>query len=107
MKDYNFNNNGWKDDVGSAVVRFLAYITACVPWVAAVIAIAFFLHTLFTEPFGFTCKSLPVDRPTTVPYRKVIPIRVIPMAKPKADVAPVTVELVKPDTDKDQDSNQE
>lgn len=55
----------WKDDLGRAVARFIINVAAMVPMIAAAAALGIFVHSLFSEPFGFTCKSL-VENPPAV-----------------------------------------
>lgn len=60
-----YSDYDWKDDVGRAVARFIFSVAAVVPMIAAAAALGIFVHSLFSEPFGFTCKSL-AENPAAV-----------------------------------------
>lgn len=62
MRDYD-SRYDWKDDIGRAVARFIINVAAMVPMIAAAAALGIFVHGLFSEPFGFTCKSLAENPP--------------------------------------------
>lgn len=66
----------WLDDVGRALARFIFNVAAMVPMIAAAAVVAIFIHSLFSEPFGFTCKSVAVN-PPAVKKRKAAPAREI------------------------------
>jgi hypothetical protein len=89
MRDFEPYKDDWKDDVGKAVARFIVSVTAMVPLIAGALAVGLFFHSLFAEPFGFTCKSLPADRHSTTVKRRADTIREIPSAPRAMYEAPV------------------
>lgn len=77
MRDYEPDRTEWKSELGSAAARFLANVAYTVPLIGMAVAASIFFHTLFADPFGFTCKSIPAERPA-VKRRVPAPVLIHP-----------------------------
>ncbi len=100
MRDYEPYKDEWKTEVGRATARFIMNVTAMVPLIAAAIALGLFVHLLFSEPFGFSCRSIAVERPVTTSKHRFQSSRATmtaPTSSDRSDKAPL-VEPVTIDT---------
>ena len=53
-----------QNELETAVAHFIRSVATMVPFIVAALAVGLLFNILFSEPFGFSCKSIPVERPS-------------------------------------------
>lgn len=101
MSDYR-NNDSWKHEVMDAAVRFINTVVALLPLAVGVIVVGVLFKELFSGPFAFSCKSVPVA-PMALPLKRH-PFKA-PRFSPRVEtpdvIAPTKVERPADDADSD------